>query len=83
MMVDDCGSVVPVLQVVGIKCVPANPNNPDAVNRYRLALTDGVTTHSFVILATILNGFYESGELTEFSIIEVKKFNPSKPPGNK
>lgn len=78
MKTDEVIPFLPVLQMIGVKCVPANPNNPDSVNRYRMVVTDGVETHPFVMLATTLNSFYESGELTEFSIFEVRKFVPSK-----
>lgn len=71
-------SVVPTLQMIGVKCVAANQNNPASVNRYRLIVSDGIETHSFVMLATTLNSIYESGELSEFCIFEVKNFIPSK-----
>lgn len=69
---------LPVLQMIGVKCVAANPNNPASVNRYRLIVSDGISTHSFVMLATTLNSMFESGEISENCIFEVKNFVPSK-----
>lgn len=68
---------LPVLQMMGVKCVHANPANPGSVNRYRLIVSDGAGTHPFAMLATSLNGMYEDGELTDFCIFEVGSYVPS------
>ncbi|KAL7023570.1 hypothetical protein ACKWTF_012683 [Chironomus riparius] len=65
-----------VVQVLGIKRIPSS--NPGGQDRYRLVLTDGVDTHNFAMLAIPLNSMYEDGQLTEFTIVRIDRFVPSK-----
>lgn len=75
MMAGESFSTPPILQMVGVKGVSANPG---AEKRYRLIVNDGSTTHSFVMLATSLNHLYESGDLSEHCLFQVDRFVPSK-----
>lgn len=65
-----------IVQVLGIKRIPSS--NPGGQDRYRLVLTDGVDTHNFAMLAIPLNSMYEEGLLSEFTIVRIDRFVPSK-----
>lgn len=75
MVAGDTNPPFPVLQMVGVKGVNANSSGE---KRYRLIVSDGSTTHSFVMLATSINHLYENGDLTEHCIFQVDRFVPSK-----
>lgn len=64
-----------ILQVLGAKRIPSHAASAD---RYRLVLSDGVTTHSFCMLATTQNNLQEEGQLDDFTIIRVNRYVPSK-----
>lgn len=68
----------PVLQIVGIKTVTGNPNNPEQANRYRIVVSDGIETQSFVMLATTLNFMFENGDINENCIIAIHRQVPSR-----
>jgi len=59
----------PVMQVIGVRKITASGTN----ERYRLLISDGRNFNSFAMLATQLNGMVSSGELTEFSILLIKR----------
>jgi len=59
----------PVMQVIGVRKITASGAN----ERYRLLISDGCNFNSFAMLATQLNGMVSSGELTEFSILRIKR----------
>lgn len=59
----------PVMQVLGVRKITAAGAN----ERYRLLISDGHNLNSFAMLATQLNSMVSSGELTEFSILQIKR----------
>ncbi|XP_034938170.1 replication protein A 70 kDa DNA-binding subunit isoform X2 [Chelonus insularis] len=59
----------PVLQVLGTKRLASSDSE-----RYRLLLSDGVTSTSFTMLATQLNGMVKSGELSDNSIVQITRY---------
>ncbi|XP_060839354.1 replication protein A 70 kDa DNA-binding subunit [Rhopalosiphum padi] len=59
----------PVMQVLGVRKITAAGAN----ERYRLLISDGHNLNSFAMLATQLNGMVTSGELNEFSILQIKR----------
>ncbi|XP_025197374.1 replication protein A 70 kDa DNA-binding subunit [Melanaphis sacchari] len=59
----------PVMQVLGVRKITAAGAN----ERYRLLISDGHNLNSFAMLATQLNGMVSSGELNEFSILQIKR----------
>lgn len=59
----------PVMQVIGVRKITASGAN----ERYRLLISDGCNFNSFAMLATQLNSMVSSGELTEFSILRIKR----------
>lgn len=59
----------PVMQVLGVRKITAVGAN----ERYRLLISDGSNLNSFAMLATQLNGMISSGELSEFSILKIKR----------
>ena len=61
------------LQVLGSRRVSNTAGN-DSKNRYRLLVSDGVTIHSFAMLATEMNHLYESNQLADFTIIRVDRY---------
>lgn len=63
------------LQVLSSKKIPAAAI---AQQRYRLVVTDGRDLHGFAMLSVPLNNYYESGQLSDFSIIRVNRYIPSK-----
>lgn len=60
----------PIIQMLGTKKIQGN----DAGDRYRLLVSDGKYTYSFAMLATQLNIMLLSGELTDYSVIQVDQF---------
>lgn len=63
----------PILQVLGQKRIAGNTGSGGA-DRYRLLLSDGVNSHSSAMLATQLNDKVDSGELSQFAVINLVKF---------
>lgn len=59
----------PVMQVLGVRKITAAGAN----ERYRLLISDGHNLNSFAMLATQLNNMVSSGQLTEFSILKIKR----------
>lgn len=59
----------PVMQVLGVRKITAAGAN----ERYRLLISDGLNVNSFAMLATQLNNMVTSGELSEFSILKIKR----------
>ncbi|CAD6242557.1 GSCOCG00009510001-RA-CDS [Cotesia congregata] len=59
----------PVFQILGTKRLASTESE-----RYRLLLSDGVTSNSFTMLATQLNGMVTNNELSDFSIIEITRY---------
>lgn len=59
----------PVMQVLGVRKITAMGTN----ERYRLLISDGQNLNSFAMLATQLNDIVNSGELTEFAIVRIKR----------
>lgn len=59
----------PVMQVLGVRKITAAGAN----ERYRLLISDGLNVNSFAMLATQLNAMVINGELTEFSILKIKR----------
>lgn len=59
----------PVMQVLGVRKITAAGAN----ERYRLLISDGLNVNSFAMLATQLNSMVTSGELSEFSILKIKR----------
>lgn len=59
----------PVMQVLGVRKITAVGAN----ERYRLLISDGLNVNSFAMLATQLNSMVTSGELSEFSILKIKR----------
>lgn len=59
----------PVIQVLGVRKITATGSN----ERYRLLISDGKNINSFAMLATQLNTMVSSGEITEFSILKIKR----------
>jgi len=59
----------PVMQVLGVRKITAAGAN----ERYRLLISDGQNLNSFAMLATQLNSMVSSGELNEFSILQIKR----------
>lgn len=62
-----------VFQVLGSRRVN-NSGGTDSKNRYRLLVSDGKTIHSFAMLATEMNHFYEENKLPDFTIIKVDRY---------
>jgi len=59
----------PIMQVLGVRKITAAGAN----ERYRLLISDGYNLNSFAMLATQLNGMVSSGEINEFSILQIKR----------
>jgi len=59
----------PLLQVLGHKAIAGSGQE-----RFRLLLSDGVYTNSFSMLATQLNHLVHDNQLSQYSIVKVKKF---------
>lgn len=60
----------PVLQILGNKRIANSGGN----ERYRLLVSDGKHFNSFAMLATQLNERLTSGELSDFSVVRVKRY---------
>ncbi|XP_008557136.1 replication protein A 70 kDa DNA-binding subunit [Microplitis demolitor] len=59
----------PIFQILGTKRLASTENE-----RYRLLLSDGVTSNSFTMLATQLNSMVTNNELSDYSIIEITRY---------
>lgn len=64
----------PVLQVLGCKKVASTTN---AIDRYRLLVSDGKYLNSFTMLSTQLAPLAANGDLPDFTIILIKKYTTS------
>ncbi|XP_023938523.1 replication protein A 70 kDa DNA-binding subunit [Bicyclus anynana] len=60
----------PVMQVLGSKKIQGSGSN----DRFRLLVSDGKHSHSFAMLATQLNELLISGELSDYSVVQINKF---------
>ncbi|EEB17279.1 Replication protein A 70 kDa DNA-binding subunit, putative [Pediculus humanus corporis] len=60
----------PIMQVLGSKKLTSN----NATERYRLLISDGKYHNSFAMIATQLNDLVSSGELSEFTIVKIKRY---------
>jgi replication factor A1 len=62
----------PVFQILGVRRI--GPNANEASERYRMLVSDGKLFHSFAMLATQLNEIYTSGQLPDFTIVQVNRY---------
>lgn len=60
----------PLMQVLGSKKIQGSGSN----ERFRLLVSDGKHSHSFAMLATQLNDKLISGELSDYSVIQIDRF---------
>lgn len=60
----------PVMQVLGSKKIQGSGAN----ERFRLLVSDGKHSHSFAMLATQLNDKLISGELSDYSVVQIDRF---------
>lgn len=60
----------PIMQVLGSKKIQGTGAN----DRFRLLVSDGKHSHSFAMLATQLNDKLITGELSDFSVIQIDRF---------
>ncbi|XP_045448079.1 replication protein A 70 kDa DNA-binding subunit [Melitaea cinxia] len=60
----------PVMQVLGSKKIQGSGAN----ERFRLLVSDGKHSHSFAMLATQLNDKLITGELSDFSVVQIDRF---------
>ncbi|XP_047533064.1 replication protein A 70 kDa DNA-binding subunit-like [Vanessa atalanta] len=60
----------PVMQVLGSKKIQGSGAN----ERYRLLVSDGKHSHSFAMLATQLNDKLITGELSDYSVVQIDRF---------
>ncbi|XP_055389395.1 replication protein A 70 kDa DNA-binding subunit-like [Condylostylus longicornis] len=60
----------PKLQILGTKRISGN----QGTERYRLLVSDGKHLNSFAMLASQLNNLSSSGQLSDFTIIQVDKY---------
>lgn len=60
----------PVLQILGSKKI----TGAEGAERYRLLVSDGKHLNSFAMLGTQLNGQYNAGKFTEFTIVRVERY---------
>ncbi|KAI5750710.1 hypothetical protein M8J77_000653 [Diaphorina citri] len=59
----------PVMQILGIKKISGG-----TAERYRVLISDGVDINSFAMLATQLNDIITDGTLSEFTIVQIKRY---------
>ncbi|KAI5709630.1 hypothetical protein M8J76_004908 [Diaphorina citri] len=59
----------PVMQILGTKKIPGG-----TAERYRVLISDGVNINSFAMLATQLNDIITDGTLSEFTIVQIKRY---------
>ncbi|XP_067000915.2 replication protein A 70 kDa DNA-binding subunit isoform X2 [Anabrus simplex] len=60
----------PVMQILGHKKIASGGAN----ERYRVLVSDGCHLNSFAMLATQLNGKLQSGELGEYTVIQINRY---------
>ncbi|XP_026327130.1 replication protein A 70 kDa DNA-binding subunit isoform X1 [Hyposmocoma kahamanoa] len=60
----------PVMQVLGSKKIQGSGAN----ERFRLLVSDGKYSHSFAMLATQLNDKLITGELSDYSVVQIDRF---------
>ncbi|XP_049873501.1 replication protein A 70 kDa DNA-binding subunit [Pectinophora gossypiella] len=60
----------PVMQVLGSKKIQGSGAN----ERFRLLVSDGKHSHSFAMLATQLNDKLITGELSDYSVVQIDRF---------
>ncbi|KAJ8722019.1 hypothetical protein PYW08_004421 [Mythimna loreyi] len=60
----------PIMQVLGSKKIQGSGAN----ERFRLLVSDGKHSHSFAMLATQLNDKLISGELSDYSVVQIDRF---------
>ncbi|XP_075977979.1 replication protein A 70 [Anticarsia gemmatalis] len=60
----------PIMQVLGSKKIQGSGAN----ERFRLLVSDGKHSHSFAMLATQLNDRLISGELSDYSVVQIDRF---------
>ncbi|CAH2228915.1 jg1374 [Pararge aegeria aegeria] len=60
----------PIMQVLGSKKIQGSGAN----ERFRLLVSDGKHSHSFAMLATQLNDILISGQLSDYSVVQINKF---------
>ncbi|XP_068633685.1 replication protein A 70 kDa DNA-binding subunit [Battus philenor] len=61
----------PVMQVLGSKKIQ---DRKGAEERFRLLVSDGKHSHSFALLATQLNDKLITGELSDYSVVQINRF---------
>ncbi|XP_047503959.1 replication protein A 70 kDa DNA-binding subunit [Pieris napi] len=61
----------PIMQVLGSKKIQGQSGSGE---RFRLLLSDGKHSHSFAILASHLNDKLISGELSDYSVVQIDRF---------
>lgn len=60
----------PIMQVLGSKKIQGSGAN----ERFRLLVSDGKHSHSFAMLATQLNDKLITGELSDYSVVQIDRF---------
>ncbi|KAG7308878.1 hypothetical protein JYU34_006140 [Plutella xylostella] len=60
----------PIMQVLGSKKIQGSGAN----ERFRLLVSDGKHSHSFAMLATQLNEKLLTGELSDYSVVQIDRF---------
>lgn len=60
----------PIMQVLGSKKIQGSGAN----ERFRLLVSDGKHYHSFAMLATQLNDKLITGELSDYSVVQIDRF---------
>ncbi|CAG4965100.1 unnamed protein product [Parnassius apollo] len=60
----------PVMQVLGSKKIQGSGAN----EKFRLLISDGKHSHSFAMLATQLNDKLITGELSDYSVVQIDRF---------
>ncbi|KAJ9597481.1 hypothetical protein L9F63_011666 [Diploptera punctata] len=63
----------PVMQILGHKKI-AGTTSSTGLDRYRLLVSDGKHLNSFAMLATQLNSRVTSGELCDFTVVQVSRY---------
>lgn len=60
----------PVLQVLGSKKIQGSGAN----EKFRLLVSDGIHSYSFAMLAIQLNEKLITGELSDYSVVQIDRF---------
>ncbi|PSN38056.1 Replication protein A 70 kDa DNA-binding subunit [Blattella germanica] len=63
----------PVMQILGHKRI-AGTSSSTGLDRYRLLVSDGKHLNSFAMLATQLNDKVASGELCDFTVVQITRY---------